>query len=98
MTPELNTVSSSSSLRTTRSGAWATVPAAARNSSYGPLKSSIAPFARLPNVEVATQEPASTAHRKQNYLLAEELAEKGKQFRNVIEWKLCWYFENATLP
>jgi predicted nucleotidyltransferase len=44
-------------------------------------------------VELATKEADDERAREQNYRRAEELAEKGKQFRNVIEWELCWYFE-----
>jgi predicted nucleotidyltransferase len=44
-------------------------------------------------VELATKEIDFDRAREQNYRRAEELAEKGKQFRNVIEWELCWYFE-----
>jgi predicted nucleotidyltransferase len=44
-------------------------------------------------VELATKEADFDRAREQNYRRAEELAEKGKQFRNVLDWELCWYFE-----
>ena len=44
-------------------------------------------------VELAAKEADGDRAREQNYRRAEELAEKGKQFRNVIECELCWYFE-----
>src|ERR1039457_3947732 len=36
---------------------------------------------------------ANSSARQQNYRRAEELAEEGKQFRNLLDWELCWYFE-----
>jgi len=44
-------------------------------------------------VELATKEADGERARERNYRRAEELAQKGKQFRNVIESALCWYFE-----
>jgi predicted nucleotidyltransferase len=44
-------------------------------------------------VELVTKEADSGRACEQNYRRAEELAEKGKQFRNVLDWELCWYFE-----
>ena len=44
-------------------------------------------------MELVTKEADFDRARKQNYRRAEELAEKGKQFRNVLDWELCWYFE-----
>jgi predicted nucleotidyltransferase len=44
-------------------------------------------------VELVTKEADFDRAREQNYRRAEELAEKGKQFRNVLDWELCWYFE-----
>jgi predicted nucleotidyltransferase len=44
-------------------------------------------------VELAAKEADGDPAREQNYRRAEQLAEKGKQFRNVIECELCWYFE-----
>ena len=44
-------------------------------------------------MELVTKEADFDRAREQNYRRAEELAEKGKQFRNVLDWELCWYFE-----
>ena len=44
-------------------------------------------------VELAPKEPDGERAREQNRRRAEELAERGKQFRNVVEWEFCWYFE-----
>ncbi|HXB75256.1 MAG TPA: nucleotidyltransferase domain-containing protein [Candidatus Acidoferrales bacterium] len=44
-------------------------------------------------VELATKETDGERAREQNDRRAEELVEKGKQFRNTIEVALCWYFE-----
>ena len=44
-------------------------------------------------VELVTKEADFDRAHEQNYRRAEELAEKGKQFRNVLDWELCWYFE-----
>ena len=44
-------------------------------------------------VELVTKEADFDRARQQNYRRAEELAEKGRQFRNVLDWELCWYFE-----
>jgi predicted nucleotidyltransferase len=44
-------------------------------------------------VELATKGSDSEQAHEQNHRRAEELATKGKQFRNVIEVELCWYFE-----
>ena len=44
-------------------------------------------------VELVTKEADFDRAREQNYRWAEELVEKGKQFRNVLDWELCWYFE-----
>jgi predicted nucleotidyltransferase len=40
-------------------------------------------------VELVTKEADFDRAREQNYRRAEELAEKGKQFRNVLDWELC---------
>jgi predicted nucleotidyltransferase len=44
-------------------------------------------------VELATKETDFDRARAQNYLRAEELAQKGKRFRDFIDLELCWYFE-----
>ena len=44
-------------------------------------------------VELVTKEADFDRARQQNYRRAEELAEEGKQFRNLLDWELCWYFE-----
>jgi predicted nucleotidyltransferase len=44
-------------------------------------------------VEVLPKEADIDRAREQNHRRAEELAEKGKQFRNILDVELCWYFE-----
>ena len=44
-------------------------------------------------VELVTKEADFDRAREQNHRRAEELTEKGRQFRNVLDWELCWYFE-----
>src|ERR1035437_6092775 len=44
-------------------------------------------------VELVTKEADFDRAREENYRRAEELADKGRRFRNVLDWELCWYFE-----
>jgi hypothetical protein len=46
-------------------------------------------------VELVTKEADFDRAREQNFRRAEELAEKGRQFRNVLDRELCWYFERG---
>ena len=62
--------------------------------SYGPIQARRAGHTNIPNLAVSFNKlTAVSSAREQNYRWAEELAEKGKQFRDVIECELCWYFE-----
>jgi predicted nucleotidyltransferase len=52
---------------------------------------------RLSDVDVAVEltrkEPGFERAQGQNRQRAEELANKGRRFRNVLEWEGCWYWE-----
>jgi predicted nucleotidyltransferase len=52
---------------------------------------------RLSDVDVAVEltrkEPDFERAQEQNQQRAEELANHGRRFQNVLEWECCWYWE-----
>jgi predicted nucleotidyltransferase len=44
-------------------------------------------------IELARKEPDFDRASEQNKQRAEELASKGRRFRNFLEWEGCWYWE-----
>jgi predicted nucleotidyltransferase len=44
-------------------------------------------------VELVTKEADFDRAREQNYRRAEELAGKGRRFRNVLDLEVCWFFQ-----
>ena len=54
---------------------------------------------RLSDVDVAVEltrkEPDFDRAQEQNRQRAEELANLGRRFRNILEWEGCWYWERS---
>ena len=49
-------------------------------------------------VELTRKEPDIKRAQEQNQQRAEELANMGRSFRNVLEWEFCWYWEAFRQP
>ena len=47
-------------------------------------------------IELTRKEPDFERAREQNQQRAEELANMGRSFQNVLEWEFCWYWGFCT--